>query len=616
MSKRGNGLGKGPRPALASAAMWIPNERRRLFRSTLGALVLSGVWASSASASPVLLAGTGAEKVHSTEIVLMKKDGKSVLTVMPDYQGPLSSFAVVIPVPSDVTPEQVTTLRRIYVDRVAQISAPKFAEFWEMDPCDDVEKFEQDWEQDMTASDDTAFMGTMKTDPSKKVAKEMLLDMEAKKKVGEYGETKVGSASEIKAWLAEKNWTLPSGADQSFAEYEAAGFQFLALGVDTGRVELVGGDRAQLSPIRISTGEDITQLPTRFGLPSAAKEQELTIFTLVPEQRMQVSNYETQAVPTNLRVVTEYEESADKKYNLKEKVGEFFAALHDRYLEKHPKTFLLEYAWSTDDCGKPCANEPLLPDEILSLGGDVFEANLPESARRPRPPEPTDEEKAKLEAILAEKKTPAEKRDAKEQWQKDREELAARKGILERNRFVLTRLHYRYDAAAMPQDVKLGAGAPIEGGVGLPQGEFGAADTTVKPSDKNQFQARYNGLFPNQVVVKCENPKPHRWGKAPRSYRGLRKIWVAEDLARRNRTRVKVEEAVLTPVPDLGITGGKTAEQKQAEAKAAEAAAAATPAEKEGDCGCRSAGIPVRGGWVSPFLGLLVAAAWFRRRRA
>lgn len=527
---------------------------------------------------------------------------------MPDYQGPLSKFAVIIPVPDDVEADHVTTLRRIYVDRVSQLSAPKFAEFWEMDPCDP-EKLEQDWERDMTAKDDTGFLGTMKTDPSTKVAKEMLLDMKARTKDGEYTETLVGDAAGVQAFLAKNSFSLPAGGEANLSSYEASGYKFLVLAVDPNRVELVGGDRAQLSPIRIWTEQPMSKLPTRFGLPSAAKAQELTIFTLVPDQRMQVSNYTTLATPTNLRVVTEYIQSADKKFNLKEKMGDFYAAFQDRYLEKHPKTFLLEYAWASDDCGKPCANEPLLPDELLSLGGDVFEADLPEDVRRPAPPEMTEEEKLKLEGILAGKTDAKEKKAAQEQWDADREELAARKGILERNKYVLSRLHYRYAKQGMPEDVELGPGAPIKGGVGLPLGELGAAELEVKPSEKNEFQTRFNGLFPNKIVVKCDDPKHHRWGKAPRSYRGLRKIWVADDLSRRNRKRITVDKAILTPIPDLGISG------VVAEEPAAEVQEAAPVNEEKSSCGCRTAGAPTHNSWG---LGaaLLAALAFWRRRRS
>jgi len=568
-------------------------------------------WVSNAVASPVLLAGSGSEKVHSTEVVLMQKDGKSVLSIMPDYQGPLSGFAVIIPVPKDVAAEHVTTLKREFVDRVATVSAPKFAEFWEMDPCD-TEELEQDWERDMTAKANTGFLGVMETEPSKKVAKELLLDVKAKTKDGEYKETFIGSAEELKGWLAKKEYTLPQGGEESLNSYQAAGYQFLALDVDVNRVELVGGDRAQLSPIRYVTAEEVKSLPTRFGLPSAAKEQELLLYTLVPEQRFQTTNYPTLPAPTNMRVVTEYEEKPGSKFNLKEKVGEFYAALHDRFLQKHPNTFLIEYAFPADTCGQPCTTEPLLPHEILTLGANVFEADLPEDVRRPKAPAPTEEEEEKLKAIIAEKTTPKEKKEAKATWLSDREELVFRKALLERNQYVLSRLHYRYAPSGMPKDVEFGAAPALEGGVALPMGELGEADLGVKETDKNQFQSRYNGVFPNKVVVKCEAPKPQRWGKPPRSYRGLRKIWVAEDLSRRNRSRVKVEQAVLSAVADLGVAGEMSKKAEQAVA-AAVAPVPAAEGKKEGGCGCEAAGAPhSAGGWL---LGLGLASVFALRRR-
>ena len=537
--------------------------RSRTFRVLSAISLLGALLSSPAQASNVMLAGAGTEKVHSTNIFLMKKGETSVVSVHPDYQGPLTGFAIIIPVPKDVTADRVITLKREYGDRVAQVSAPKFAEFWEMDPCDTETPHEQEWERNLKVSADTAFLGTVQTDPSKKVAKEMLLDVEAKQKEGEYKETFLGTSAELMKWLSKKDYKLPSGGQESLSAYEAGGYKFLALDVDINRIELVGSDRGILSPVRYWTKQDLTRLPTRFGLPSAAPMQELHIFTLVPEKRTQVTNYKTKAPPTNLSVVQEYVEPGGRNVNLKERIGELYAAIHDRFLEKNPQTFLLEYAFPTGQCGKPCPTEPLLPHELLSLGGDVFEAELPEAVRRPEPPEATEEEKGKLEAILAEKETPAQKKEAKETWEDDRKELAARKALIERNQYVLSRLHYRYAAAGMPNDVELGEGAAISGGIALPQGEHGAADTTVAPSKNHAFQTRFNGLFPNIKVVKCDNPKPHRWGKAPREYRGLNKIWVAEDLSRRDRKRIDPEKAVITAVAELQIPGLLTKKEEK-----------------------------------------------------
>jgi hypothetical protein len=60
--------------------------------------------------------------------------------------------------------------------------------------------------------------------------------------------------------------------------------------------------------------------------------------------------------------------------------------------------FLLEYAFSTADCGKPCPAEPILPNELMTLGGDVVDAKLPKTELNPKAPEPTEEEKAAFEA--------------------------------------------------------------------------------------------------------------------------------------------------------------------------------------------------------------------------
>jgi hypothetical protein len=538
------------------------------------------------------MAGSGTEKVHTTQVVIMQKDGMSAVTLMTDYQGPLSSFAIVFPVPEDVDAADVVTLKREYVDRVDLVSAPRFAEFWEMDPCDPGPA-QQTWERNMTASADTAFMGVMQTDPAKKVEKELLLDVAAKTKEGEFKEVSVGSAEEIRAWLSAKKYTLPPGAEAAFRDYP----RFAALDVNTSRIELIGGDRGQLSPVRFVTESTYSSLPARFGLSSIGKGHELLVYAM-SDQRLQVENYPTKPVPTNLSL----------DFKVKERMGEYFTALQDIFLAKNPGTFWAEYAFSTADCGKPCPTEPLLPHELLSLGGDAFEAKLTEEVRRPEPPEPTAEDLAKRDASV-EGKTPKEKKNMLEMWKEDRAELAARKAMIARQTYVLSRLHYRYASPAeLAHDPKLIAGAAIAGGTKLPMGPEGAADLGVAGAEENQFQTRYNNLHPNISVIKCENPERHKWGKPPRTYRGSSRIWVAEDLARKNRKQIDPVAMTLTAVPELGLPGRSLQEKPK------EALPAATPEPKKEGCGCHAAGRDAR---LSPAAWLLLTAglAWARWRR-
>ncbi len=575
-----------------------PRWRVPFLRCAGLAALLAVTWSATASASPVLLAGTGQEKVHSTHVSVMQKDGMSAVSIMPDYEGSLSPFAVVVPVPKDVEESDVAVIKREFMDRLDKISAPRFAEFWEMDPCKEGE-VQQAWERDMTASDDTGFLGVMKTDPSKKVAKEMLMDVEAKEKEGEYTKTFVGTGKEVLSWLSGKDFKLPEGGQASIEKYADQGYNFVAMAVDPNSIELIGADRATLSPIRYFTETKIEKLPIRFGLPSAAKAQELLIFTLVKDQRMQTANYPTKPAPTNLRV----------KFEVKERMGEFYAALHDKFLEKNPRTFLAEYAYTTADCTKPCPTEPLMPHELLSLGGDAFDETLPEDVRRPEPPEPTEEEQAKFEAQLA-GKTPSEKKEFKESWEDDREELAARKALIKRHTYTLSRLHYRYGKDDLPKDPVLEAGAPITGGIDLPKGPEGVASVQVTTADENEFQIRYNHLHPNIKVVECENPKRYRWGKPPRTYRGLNKIWIAEDLSRKNREQIDPAEVVMTSVPQLDLPGRATEEKQEKKSQEPDA----EKKEKDDGCGCSTVGTGPRGRLWSLALGL-VGLAWLRRRR-
>jgi MYXO-CTERM domain-containing protein len=561
-------------------------------RTSARAAVLALAWTGVSLASPVLMVGSGTEKVNTTQMVVMQKDGMSAVTLMTDYQGPLSGFAIVFPVPEDVDAADVVTLKREYVDRVDLVSAPRFAEFWEMDPCEPG-KPQQTWERNMTASADTGFLGVMQTDPAKKVEKELLLDVVAKTKDGEFKEVTVGTADEVKAWLSAKKYTLPAGAEAAFAAYP----RFAALDVNTSRIELIGGDRGQLSPVRFVTESTYTTVPARFGLSSIGKGHELLVYAMA-DQRLQVENYPTKPVPTNLSL----------DFKVKERMGEYFTALQDIFLAKNPGTFWAEYAFSTADCGKPCPTEPLLPHELLSLGGDAFEAKLSEEVRRPDPPEPTAEDLAKRDASL-EGKTPKEKKVLLETWKEDREELAARKAMIERQTYVLSRLHYRYATPAeLAQDPKLVAGAAIAGGTKLPEGPEGAADLSVAPAEKNEFQTRYNNLHPNISVMKCETPERYKWGKPPRTYRGSSRIWVAEDLARKNRKQIDPVAMTLTAVPELGLPGRSLQEKPK------EAAPPPAPEAKKEGCGCHAAGTDARLGLGAWLLSALALGALWRRR--
>ncbi|HWZ87438.1 MAG TPA: DUF2330 domain-containing protein [Polyangiaceae bacterium] len=559
--------------------------------------------AAPARAFPGFLASKKATdvKIHSTQMVVMKKGTTTAVSVMPDYEGPLEPFAMVLIVPADVTAERVTTLKREYVDRVDAISAPRFHEYWEQDPCDPG-PVEQEWERNMKADSAGAFLGGGDMPQgTQKVAKELSLDVEAKKKEGEYSFSLLGKDEAVGAWLKSKGYTAPPGAEQAVAPYLQAGMRLVVAQVDPNRVELVGGDRAQLSPIRFWTEQPYDTIPNRVGLLNAPDKQELIVYVLDPEQRYETKNYKNLFPPTNVEV----------DFSVKERIGEFYAALQDIIAQKNPNTFLLEYAWPTEGCGQPCATEPLQIAELLSLGGDVFEQSVSKDDKNPKPPELTKDEKDAFKEATKDLK-PKERKAKEKQDKEDRQTVASRQALVSRHKYVVSRMHYRYDDKSLPNDPKIGpASGAVEGGVATPKGQKGEAPTEVKPASANKFQVRYNNFHPWVPVIQCPNPERYRWGKAPRDYRGLRKTWIAEDLTRKSRTQIKPTEVVRTPIPSLGLSGVAPAPAASADAGADAGAGAEKPS---GKCGCSVPGAPSSNA-LSSVLGVLSALTLFRRRR-
>jgi len=537
--------------------------------------------------------------VHATHVSIMMREGVNVVSVMPDYEGPLEPFAIVMPVPNDVVADHLKTLKREFVDRLEMLTAPRFMEFWEMDPCDPG-PLEQEWERSKLAAEGPGFLGGGSVGGEKKVAKELLIDIKPEYKEGEYTISLLekDKAADLGGFLKEKGYVLTAKAAQAVKPYQDAGMHFVVAEVDPKRIELVGAERAQLSPIRYWTKSDVTKIPAKLGLVSLDKKQELFVYVMHPTQRFEAKNYPNLVPPTNITV----------DFVAKERMGELFTAIHDRIQKKDPKSFLVEYAWTTEGCGQPCQNEPLLLNELMSLGGDVIEEQtVPEDQKNPEPPELTEEEKKKHEEELKALK-PNERPKAKKDFEADRKEIARRKGMIERQKYVLSRLHHLYDASNLPDDPEIQPAGPLVGGAYIPKGEKKEISTEVKPGEKNQLQIRFNFFHEWRGMMKCDKPERWRWGKPPKDYRGLRKTWVAFDLTRKSRTQIDPEKVVQTAVPSLGLSGVPV----DADA-GTDGGTGAEPTKKKG-CGCEMPGAPDRDtGFGALFAAALVVLG--RRRR-
>lgn len=567
----------------------------RLFPKTrwpAAVAVLVSLCAAPAQALPGFFATASETKTssNSTQIAVLMNGEDTVVTLMTDYTGPNKPFALVLPVPKDTSFDQVKVLKRGALDRIDELTAPRFHEFWEKDPCEEGETI-QKWERNTTASASTDFLGGGKMfEGGAKAPIEMRtsIDTDFRDTGHEYELALV--TSDLVGHLKSKGLRVPAGINlDSLGDYN-----FLVAMVDPKKGELGGQGELLLSPLRYATKSKLTLLST-LGLVHADGPQELLIYAIHPDKRMAVQGYPNVFPPTNLAV----------DFIVKEKMGDFYAALHDQVAAKNPGAFLTEFAWDAKGCGEPCPDAPLRINELLTLGVDVLELSVPEADRHPEPPPLSPEEEKALKAL---------EKEERERKEEVRVEVMRRKGMFARHeKYVMTRLHHRYTKDTLPKDIVLVAAAPASGGVDVPKGANGELPQGEKASSVNRFQTRLVHLHPDKTVVKCEKPERYRWGIPPRTYRGANKIWVADQLGSRNRTRIKPQDVVLTAVPSLGIKGHGAESE-------AEKAAEGDARPKESKCDCAVVGAPKGGLSLALLLGLGAFGVLFssrvRRRKA
>src|SRR6185436_985075 len=72
---------------------------------------------------------------NASQVVLLRKGHRTVMTMSNTYSGPPENFAMVVPVPVVLKKEDVKTLPADVFDHIDALSAPRLVEYWEQDPC-------------------------------------------------------------------------------------------------------------------------------------------------------------------------------------------------------------------------------------------------------------------------------------------------------------------------------------------------------------------------------------------------------------------------------------------------------------------------------------------------
>src|SRR6185312_14120285 len=71
----------------------------------------------------------------ASQVVLVRQNDRTVLTMANDFKGDPKEFAIVIPVPAVLQKEQIHVGDKALLDHLDAYSAPRLVEYFDEDPC-------------------------------------------------------------------------------------------------------------------------------------------------------------------------------------------------------------------------------------------------------------------------------------------------------------------------------------------------------------------------------------------------------------------------------------------------------------------------------------------------
>ncbi len=225
-------------------------------------------------------------------------------------------------------------------------------------------------------------------------------------------------------------------------------------------------------------------------MANSSGKQDLIVNIISPDKRYEVANYKNVFIPTNF----------DVKESVKQRFGEFYAALFDRTVEATPHAVVTEYAWTAVPnyhCD-PCTNADVSNPDLMTLGGDVVG------------------------------------------------------GQIAAGNFVLTRLHARYGKSDLKDDLRFRSAKPVTGGreIRTREGlEYGAVD-----SPQNFFQARYAVRHYWSGAITCKNPQRYVWGGPPDG--NMPQPIAADKVAFAPRGKIALENVIGRDLWEIGFKKG------------------------------------------------------------
>jgi hypothetical protein len=335
----------------------IPKTRRLM---SLGAGLMGLLMLGQAQAFCGFFAGKAdASLFNEASQVIVARDGqRTVLSMLNDYKGPLSEFALIVPTPTVLKQGQVRVAEKLIFQRLDAYSSPRLAEYHDSDPC----QLNFNWGMPRRMEMMSRAMPTMAAPAPAPVQSDKALGVtvEVQYTLEEYDIVSLSATQSdgLETWLLQNGYKIPAGASAALKPYINMGMKFFVAKVNLKEQAKTG--YSYLRPLQFAFESEKFMLPMRLGMLNAPpdKAQDLIVYVLTKNGRVESSNYRTTKLPANVNLPA----------FIKPKFKDFYAALFDNASKKEDyKVVFTEYFWDMAWCD-PCADNPLTTQELLKAG--------------------------------------------------------------------------------------------------------------------------------------------------------------------------------------------------------------------------------------------------------
>jgi hypothetical protein len=165
-------------------------------------------------------------------------------------------------------------------------------------------------------------------------------------------------SSGLETWLRQNGYRIPDGATDVIDSYLKQNMRFFVARVNVAEQARLGV--SYLRPLQIAYESPKFLLPIRLGMVNARGSQEMYVYALTRNGRVETTNYRTVRVPSDVELPAYLKKP--------EEFGAFYKAMFTRQVANQDgRAVFLEYAWDMRWCD-PCAADPLPNDQLRQLG--------------------------------------------------------------------------------------------------------------------------------------------------------------------------------------------------------------------------------------------------------